>query len=735
MLQVGFLPTLPSLLKAPNTPLIHRDLSWLQFNERVLAEARQATNPVLERIKFLAISSSNLDEFFMIRLAALGRSIGTVGKTDPAAARRLMQIRASILETVGKFVVRQSEALDVLSSELEAAGVFMVRTPKEGEQAYALGKRIFEEQIFPQLTAPEPFSVGKIGSLQNLQIAAVFQSQGPNRGNDRSNDVWFKIPRSLPSVYWMIEKSADGEQIFFFFLDDLLAMHLGTAFKLADPTLNPGFLRLTRDGDFTVDLEEEDTESIPEVVRTGLGSREKGRPVRLQYSGNFSEEFLSQCLRALRMVAGQVLYAPGTMNFHGLWSLFIQTPEALVAKSSMKYPPFASIMPKPFHTPKKLFEHLKQSDILLHHPYDSFDAFVAWIQAACADPDVTQVEVTIYRMDALSPIVDAMKGAAATKKVRAIIELRARFDELNNLRLAEELRKAGVEVAFGFGKLKLHAKIALITRIENGETKLYTHLSTGNYNAATARQYTDLAILTANPEIGQDARGFIDAVFKGQIPTSFKQLVSAPTRMHRKLLMHIQAETEAAQKGEKARIVAKVNALVDEGVIDHLYMASNAGVQVDLIVRGACSLIPGIKGLSENIRVISVVDRFLEHSRIYYFGHSNAMYLSSADWMPRNFFSRLEIAFPVLNANLYRYLEEIVIPAYLADTVKARELTPLGTWKKRSTASAKAQVTPPLKAIFKNQPPRSQFLFEELAKQEYRGTSLEKTTGPAGDPE
>jgi polyphosphate kinase len=314
--------------------------------------------------------------------------------------------------------------------------------------------------------------------------------------------------------------------------------------------------------------------------------------------------------------------------------------------------------------------------------------------------------------------------------VGVIIELRARFDELNNLSLADELRKAGVEVAFGFGKLKLHAKVALVTRVEpdgpeKGLRKLYTHLSTGNYNAQTARTYTDLAILTANPEIGSDARHFFDSVWEGEVPTAFRQLVSAPTKLHKLLLAQIQAETAAARAGRKARIVAKVNALVDPLVIDALYEASRAGVRVDLIVRGACSLIPGVKGLSEHIRVVSVVDRFLEHSRIYFFGDSRQLYLSSADWMPRNFFSRLEIAFPVQDSRLRRYIEEIIIPAYLADTVKARELTPQGTWKKRGMTQVRGVLGGATESVFGKKPIRSQWLFQELAARNYKGTPLE----------
>ncbi len=705
MQQFRFLPTLPSLLAAPETPIIHRDLSWLQFNDRVLSEARLTGNPLLERVKFLAITASNLDEFFMIRLASLGRSILThrrKDQTDKSTYRHLSRVRSSILEIVAKFGAKQGEALDILTSELETVGIHLVRQAKPGDPGYLVGKKIFEEEVLPRLSPPEPFAVSKLSLLENLQLGAVFKS-----------NLWFRIPKNIPSVLLAKQEgpvTTAAPSLYFFFLDDLLLTHLGQAFRLGPQ--EPALLRLTRDGDLSVDLEEEDTESIPDVVRTSLTSREKGRPVRLQYTGDVTEAMLNTCMNTLKLTPGQIFPAAGTLLVHGLWAVTQQTPKEFAAQRGLLHPALNTTTPKPFRVSEKIFDEVKAQDLLLHHPYDSFEAFVAWVQAAARDPNVLSIEQTVYRMDTLSPVIDVLKAAAGTKKVRVIIELRARFDELNNLRLADELRKAGVEVAFGFGKLKLHAKIALITRKEEGRPVFYTHLSTGNYNAATARQYTDLAVLTANQDIGADAKHFFDCVFRGQLPTTFKQLVVAPTRLHRRLLALIQAETDSAQKGLPARIVAKANALVDEQVIESLYKASQAGVKVDLIIRGACSLVPGIKGLSENIRVISVVDRFLEHSRLYYFEGSQVMYLSSADWMPRNFFSRLELAFPILDPRLYRFLKDVVIPAYMNDTIKARELTHQGTWKKRTSRTQNKSV-------------RSQLFFEQLAANEYRGTPLE----------
>jgi polyphosphate kinase len=697
MRHVGFLPTLPSLLKSARVPLIQRDLSWLQFNGRVLDEARSLANPLLERLKFLAISASNLDEFFMIRVSSVERAIALRRrKLEWGEARRLARVRASILENVAKFVVRQSETLDQLATELESLGIRLVRRPRPEDPAFAMGRRIFEEQLLPKLPPPESFSFAKLHQLDNLQTAVIFPG-----------DLWLKIPRNLPGVVWAEEPNGDPK-MYFFFLDDLLATHLwpGTSERWS-----PGFVRLTRDSDFTLDFGDRDPESIPDVVMTRLGTRDRGKPIRLQYSGGLSADFLGRCKNALKLSSQQMLPAPTTNYLHSLWTLVNQIPEPISSSPELRYPLLQSKIPGPF-LQGDIFKKLRDRDYLLHHPYDSFDAYVTWIRAACNDPDVESIEQTIYRTDALSPVTSILKEVAREKKVKVIIELRARFDELNNLRLADELQKAGVEVAFGFGALKLHAKIALVTRKEGDKRVLYTHLSTGNYNSATARQYTDLAILTANPEIGADARHFFDSLYKGEIPQSFKQLVIAPTRLARRLLSHIQAEAEAARQGKKARIVAKVNALVDEAIIESLYQASQAGVQVDLIVRGACSLVPGVRGLSENIRVISIVDRFLEHSRLYYFESSKKVYLSSADWMPRNFFSRLEIAFPVLDERLYEYLEKVVIPAYLSDNVKARELTYQGTWKKRT-----ARVDP--NRI------RSQVLFRELALRNYRGTPLE----------
>jgi len=698
------LPTLPSLLVTRGTPFVHRDLSWVQFNERVLAEAKNPGNPLLERLKFLGITASNLDEFFMIRFADLGKQLTKLKHGDPYEKRRLLRIRANLLESVGRFLGHQSEAFDLLAAELSKANIHLVMRAQEGDEAFEIGQKVFAEEILPKLTLPEPFLISKIQGLDNLQLAVLF---GQNQ--------IFKIPKILNWTY--ILQNPTTKRAFVFFLDDLLFTHLAQAFRLQGL---PGLLRVTRDGDVSVELEEDDPESIPESIRSQLGTRERGRPVRLQWMGDIQDSLVQRMAHLLRLSPQEVFSIPVSMGLHSLSSVPSQLPHT----DDLKFKPLEPATPSALTEKRGIFQSLAKHDILLHHPYDSFDGFVNWIRSACKDPQVIQIEQTVYRMDVLSPIVDALKSAAKTKKVRVIIELRARFDEMNNLKIADELRKAGVEVAFGFGRLKLHAKVALVTRQEADGTRLYTHFSTGNYNAATARQYTDLAILSSNPEFGADARYFFDSVWNQKVPASFKQLVSAPLKLHRRLLSLIEAETQAALAGRKARIVAKVNALVDQSVTESLYKASKAGVQVDLIVRGACSLVPGVKGLSENIRVISIVDRFLEHSRIYYFADSKQMYLSSADWMPRNFFSRLELAFPVLDQRLYSYLEDILIPVYLLDTMKASELTAQGIWRKRTRSSIRKSDIVPNFLKDSKEPVNAQAVFQTLAKTAYKDTPL-----------
>jgi polyphosphate kinase len=650
----------PLLITSGNTLLVNRDLSWFQFNERVLEEA-MSDNPLLEKLKFLGITSSNLDEFFMIRVSSIER--GLKAKRQSLAIREyqsLKHIKSKLFKSAKLFSHRQQRVLLTVQPELEKIGIYLVlgSLPKE---TLVLFEDIYKTQIAPHLQA-ETFIREDFNTIENLKTVALLDE-----------NTWVKIPRSLPGLY-TVEISG---KFYIAFLDGLVKEFYSASGKKVQ-----NFIRVTRDGDYVLDLGDKDLEFIPKEVQSRIVKRELGAPIRLQYTGLLSARLQHECRRGLNLSRENWIDAPGTLYLHSLKSILSYVPAEFLAKPNATYTKIKEKMPIPVKD-SKIFDKIKVQDYLLHHPYDSFDTYVHWIKTACEDPLVESIEQTVYRIDTLSPVIEALKKAAKKKRVRVFIELRARFDEQNNLKLAKELKEAGAQVTYGFGALKLHAKVALVTRLEEGKKVYYTHLSTGNYHAITARQYTDLALLTAHPGIGSDARYFFDSLYEKKMPQNLNFLVLAPKNLAKRLLALIEQEKIAALEGRKAQIIAKMNALVDPQIIKALYSASNAGVQIDLIVRGACSLVPNVPGLSENIRVVSIVDRFLEHSRIYYFENSRQIYLSSADWMPRNFHSRVEIAFPVLDTRIFSYLTNVVLPTYLQDTVKARELTKEGVWKRR----------------------------------------------------
>ena len=689
---------LNSLLIDPQRPIIHRDLSWLQFNDRVLAEAEDPSNPLLERLKFLAITASNLDEFFMIRLASLHRELSGASKHPEQEEQflRFTRINSEILDTITRFCRTQSRIFNALSKELTAHGVRLVRHFVAGSREAELAKKLFHSDVVTNCCPPEPFSVPSIAAVENLQLALIFLS-----GN-----LIFRVSHQSPPVLW---GKSEGE-VLAFFLDDLLTAFLGATIGIAEPPL---VVRITRDADVSVELPlGQDITSIPDSIRKQVHSRQSRKAMRLEHRGTLATEFLQRIVQNLKLPDTQVFSTAEPLLLHGLSNFVNSVQKELGKNPALFYPPFKPYLRKSLTQSEGLFDSVDNSDFFFHLPYDSYDNYTNVIAAAVADPYVTSIQQTVYRVDALSKVTTLLKQAAKSKDVRIIIEPRARFDEINNLALAEELREAGVKVVFVTGRLKLHAKLALIRREVAGVPHLYTHVSTGNYNAKTARIYTDMAILTANPAIGVDAQRLFDAVCNGQLPETLYHLVLAPSGLHRKIISLIHTETAAARLGKPARIFAKVNALVDERIIDQLYAASAAGVQVDLLVRGACSLVPGVPGLSENIRCFSIVDRFLEHSRVYYFQHANTMFLSSADWMPRNFYSRLEIAFPVLDPRIFEFIANRVIPIYLDDRVKARVLTRNGTWRLRRDADPGTGSN-------------SQTKFYEMAKNAYKGTSIE----------
>lgn len=665
----------------------------MQFNARVLGEAGDPTNPLFERAKFLSITCTNLDEFFMIRFASLIQELRRARESNlPERVKALLDIRKQIIEKAARFATKQKAVFTEIEKSLAE---FDLKIAPVGAPD---GREIFTKSVAPYLTMTQSRSRETFRSIENLQFFAL-----PSLGGIVT------VAKTVPLAFY------EKNQIFF--LDRLLESFLPEILPKSES--KPLILRLRRDADVSVEIGDADSESIPDVIRRGIRGRERRRAVSAQHRVSQAEARLAD-IRFARLSSAfglepdQIMYSPIPLATSGLWNALKMFEESGVLsgtaekKRAFRYDPEEVATTQP-----ELLKKLEKRDILLHHPFDSFEIVTQWVKLSSKDPNVKSIQFTLYRTDLTSPLIAALKAAAENKKsVTVFIELRARFDELNNVALAEDLRKSGVEVRFGFGKLKLHAKIALITSVINGETHYSTHLSTGNYHPGTARQYTDLAILTKNPEMGKDAQTFFEAVRKNQIPVALKLLAHAPTRLHTRLKTLIKRETQFARDGKPAAIFVKVNALIDADIISSLYEASSAGVKIDLIVRGACSLVPGLKGMSDNIRVFSIVDRYLEHSRIYYFKSSERLYLSSADWMPRNFYSRLELAFPVIDERIFKFITDVMIPTYLNDGVKARELGPNGKWKLRELPNSSQPVI------------RSQEFFRQLSRKGYEGTPL-----------
>ncbi|MFM8268764.1 MAG: hypothetical protein ACKN9V_01135, partial [Pseudomonadota bacterium] len=497
MSPLRFSRFLPFLGSSPDIPLVHRDLSWLQFNERVLAEAQKPSHLLLERVKFLAISASNLDEFFSIRVSALEKSLAKAkNKFEFSKAQYLTETREHLLKGIRRFGETQRETLEILSDELAKQGIFLHLKPKRKEPAFYVAQELFEQQIRPHLSEPVHFEMKAVSSLETFQSALILP-----------DNFWVKIPKNLPLL--LGKSKSRGSHWDFFFLDQLIQLFMGppTAAKWSS-----GVIRLTRDGDYEYDLADADTKTVPELIESKVSNRERGRPIRLQTLGDIPRNFLEAAAERLSLDKAQVFNAPDTLYLQSLWSLYRAIPNDF-GKTPLRFTVSQPLIPPMFKKADSLFERIREQDLILHHPYDSFDAVIKFIESAAHDPDVVSIEQTIYRMDPNSPILEHLKHAAKTKKVRVVLELRARFDELNNLNIASELKKAGVKVFYGFGKLKIHAKVVLVTRQEGNKTRYYTHLSTGNYHSGTAKSYTDLSILSAREEMGEDARHFFDSVY------------------------------------------------------------------------------------------------------------------------------------------------------------------------------------------------------------------------------
>ncbi len=652
-------------------------MSWLAFNERVLAEARNGTLPMLERLKFLSISSGNLDEFFMVRVAGLKQQL-TGGVTElPADGWLPAETLAAISERTHVMVTEQGRIwLRELLPLLAANGLHVLERNEMTADQKMAAKALFQSSVFPALTplAIDPGHPFPHLRNKSLNLAVTLRRDSRRRKKETATETSLavvQVPSVLPRLVPL--PSASGSA--FLLLEELIAAHVGDLF--------PGYavaqvaaFRLTRNWDLNVD--EEESEDLLASIQQELRRRDRGAAVRLELDHDAKPELESQLTLALKLSPQDVYRVSGPMQLSDLNAL-----GDIAARSENRVEPFQPAIPLALRDVESMFEVIAKRDILLHHPYESFDPVVRFIEEAAEDPNVLAIKQTLYRTTGDSPIGRALVRASENgKQVAVLVELKARLDEANNIAWARRMEENGVHVVYGLIGLKTHCKVSLVVRREGDGIRRYVHLGTGNYNPVTARTYTDLSLFTARQEIADDATALFNLLTGYSNPPVWKRLAVAPMNLHQRVLGLIDEQAQKAKRGEPARIVAKMNALVDPATIRALYAASQAGVDVDLLIRGMCCLKPGVPGVSDRIRVVSIVDRFLEHSRVMAFGvgDKTEVFLSSADWMPRNFLRRIETMFPVEDPLLKARLLEEVIGLGLKDNVKARQLMNDGTY-------------------------------------------------------
>jgi len=649
---------------------INRELSWLAFNERVLDEARDSSLPLYERLKFLGIVSSNLDEFFMVRVAGLKQQIvGGVAET-PADGMLPKEQLAAIKERARSMVAEQFRLWrEEITPQLQAKGVAILNRDQLSPEQLNAARQYFSSSVFPALT---PLAVDQghpFPHLRNksLNIAVLLRREGRRRRGE-ARDSSFAVVQ-VPSVSSRLVPlpSATGQS--YLLLEELIAMQAGELF--------PGFaveqasaFRVTRNWDLNFD--EEESEDLLSTIKEELRRRDRGAGVRLELDAGASPLLEQLLTEALMLGTEDVYRAQGPLQLSDLSVLSDadHRPELHVEH-------LAPAMPIPFRDSDSIVATLRDRDLILHHPYESFDPVVRFIEEAAEDPEVLAIKQTLYRTSLDSPIARALsKAVEYGKQVTVLVEIKARLDEANNIAWARRMEENGVHVVYGLVGLKTHCKLALVVRREAGGIRRYVHLGTGNYNPQTARQYTDLSFFTAREEIAADATALFNLLTGYSVPPHWRRFAVAPFDLKERVIELIERESAFAKRGEPARIVAKMNALQDPAVIRALYAASRAGVEIDLLIRGICCLRPGIEGVSDRIRVVSVVDRFLEHSRVFAFGtgERTEVYLASADWMPRNFQRRVEVMFPVEDPTIRARLLDEVLGFYLRDNVKARRL-------------------------------------------------------------
>jgi polyphosphate kinase len=643
---------------------INRDTSWLAFNQRVLEEAEDPGNPLLERLKFLAISASNLDEFFEIRVAAMMQQIEDGYNEAGPDGLTLTDRRDVLAKLAHKFVDEQYECWNELRPEMAEKGIRVLGLHELDAERKRFVTEYCERELDPLLTPVTVDPAHPFPRVINKALCLGLLLRRRRRSALTYTGV-ISVPRTLPRLVRLPSEGTTD----FIFLADLVAHHAQNMYRGYDIIAAAPF-RVTRNSNLY--LQEEEARSLLESVRTELHNRRKGDAVRMEIEADADPEIIERLRTVFELDPWQVFSVNGPVNLSRLFNIFEQTP-----RPDLKDRPFVPRELRLTAKSKNLFEELRRHDVLLHHPYDSYDAVIAFIESAAKDDNVLSIKQTLYRTNEHSLIVPSLIDAAERKEVTAVIELKARFDEAHNIRWARDLEDNGVQVFHGLVGLKTHCKLSLLVRRDpDGIPRSYAHIGTGNYNATTARIYTDLSLFTANPEITRavhDVFSFLTAYAENP---SYDPLLVAPLDLAEKVIALIDREAEHARQGREARIIAKMNALLDKNLIQALYRASQAGVEIDLIVRGICALRPGVRGLSDRIKVRSIVGRFLEHSRIYYFsnGGEEEIYIGSADWMPRNLYERVEVLVPLRDELLRERVHHEILDALLADNRKARIL-------------------------------------------------------------
>ncbi len=676
----------------------NRELSWLEFNQRVLDEALDPAVPLLERVKFLGITHSNLDEFFEVRVAGLKQQIESEGvhrTPDGLTASECLRVVTRRVRTL----VREADRCwsEDLKPALESQGFGFLKPGMLEETDRQWLSAYYQDKVYPVLTPlavdpshPFPQLLNKSLNL----ITRIRTPEGRDPGATRLAIV--QVPRVLPHLVRLPRLDGRRDSVF---LSDLIGANLAGLFGV--PKVDDWWLfRVTRNSELYID--EEEVSNVRLAVEAELHNRRKGEAVRLEVSADCPEEIRRELLATLGLEAHDLYAIEGPIAPGRLMAIVEgdHSPE-------LRDVPFVAPGVEGLQEGADVFETLRRGDLLLHHPYESFDGVLQFLQQAAADPRVLAIKQTLYRTGGDRRIVGALMDAVKNgKQVTVVVELKARFDEANNIAWSRRLEEAGVHVVYGVVGYKVHAKVCLVVRRDDDGIRRYVHLGTGNYNPSTARLYTDLSLLTCRPDVGEDATTLFNLLTGVCQHRPTRQLILAPFELHQRVQTLIRRETDHARAGLPARIVAKMNALVDEETIGSLYEASQAGVEIDLIIRGICCLQPGVPGRSERIRVHSIIDRFLEHSRIWSFDNAGnpSVFVTSADWMPRNFFKRIEVAFPILDGRIRdRVLNEILRES-LTDTAKVRQLQPDGSYR-RSPQAATTDAR------------RSQSRFMDLARQ------------------